>query len=137
MKNNLDNMFGDMFGTINTLGDNNLAAPMNISKIDDLNIHYIQLKVPGYREDEISVDSKIDDQGYKLIISGKFPQSDVDLEESNLKYSHKDFDMEHFKNIVKITREIAEGDFQVSLDNGILTIQCTPDNEKNLTRNNY
>jgi len=120
-----------------TLEKSVATAPVNISKSTDSNVHFVQLQVPGFNADEISVDIKNDEAGYKLVVEGSFAPGDVEMEEAGCDYTHKTFEVAPFKTVVKINREIAEGKFNVGLDKGVLTIQCTPNADASVIKKIY
>jgi len=102
-------------------------APINISKNIDGNDIFIQVQAAGFEEGDISVNTKVDDDGYKLVIEG----SVIKDSEEGFSYSTRQFTIEPFKSVIKITREIAEGNFNIDLGAGLLTIHCLPNMEAN------
>ena len=104
-----------------------VKAPINISKNIDGNDIFIQVQATGFEENDISVNTKVDDDGYKLVIEG----SVIKDSEEGFSYSTRQFTIEPFKSVIKITREIAEGNFNIDLGAGLLTIHCLPNMEAN------
>jgi len=97
-------------------------TPLNISKNIDGNDVFIEVQAVGFEEADISVTTKMDDTGYKLVIEGTVNQEFED----DFSYTTKQFTIEPFKTVIKISREIAEGNFNIDLGAGILTIHCLP-----------
>lgn len=86
----------------------------NILTINDC--IFIECKLPGFNRDEIEV-KIIDDVLTVTAISEDFDDEFEDC------YIHKHFDLDKVEFKFKLSTELSHGDFDISLDLGILTIK--------------
>ena len=91
---------------------------INVSKIGEKNM-FIEVQATGFTKDEISVELKAEDNSYITYIVGTPEQPQNDMNEV---YAIKQFEKKPFETKVLIPKEAYDGEVDVTLENGILTI---------------
>lgn len=106
-----------------------LHVPTNISKTDGT--VFIQMVVPGYEEDQVTVTTDISEGSdqHVLVVTGE-PIAREDQDEIII----QDFFLDGFTSTIEISKEIADGQYSIELQNGVLSIKIIPAKKTNNAR---
>jgi len=99
---------------------------LDISGIDNNELLFIELAVPGFSKDELLIEL-IENS---LIITGTPNEgNEYMFYEDDVKVFHKEIIVQPFRRKIFIKRPYVTGTFDSALNNGILTISILRDNE--------
>ncbi|MGI6108129.1 MAG: Hsp20/alpha crystallin family protein [Lachnospiraceae bacterium] len=129
-----DDFFDDFFPYQRTAHRRPEDAPMKTDILETKDEYVIELEVPGFTKDELSV--RLDNGS--LVVSAAHPEKEEsDVEEPETKYLHRERYLGRLGRRFQVGSYLTQNDIKARFENGILTLRFPKEAPKKVEESRY